>query len=88
MAGERPPLRVKFGIDPTSTDIHIGHSVVLRKLADFQRFGHVAVRTPAGRALGLAAPLQQWPAVNPRERSPLAPACRRAKGHPAGRTSV
>jgi tyrosyl-tRNA synthetase len=42
-AGERPPLRVKFGIDPTSTDIHIGHSVVLRKLAQFQRFGHTAV---------------------------------------------
>ncbi len=42
-AGQRPPLRVKFGIDPTSTDIHLGHSVVLRKLADFQRFGHTAV---------------------------------------------
>jgi tyrosyl-tRNA synthetase len=42
-AGERPPLRVKFGIDPTSTDIHVGHSVVLRKLAQFQRFGHIAV---------------------------------------------
>ncbi len=42
-AGERPPLRVKFGIDPTSTDIHVGHSVVFRKLAEFQRFGHTAV---------------------------------------------
>lgn len=42
-AGERPPLRVKFGIDPTSTDIHVGHSVVIRKLAEFQRFGHTAV---------------------------------------------
>ena len=42
-AGERPPLRVKLGIDPTSTDIHIGHSVVFRKLAEFQRFGHTAV---------------------------------------------
>jgi tyrosyl-tRNA synthetase len=42
-AGERPPLRVKFGIDPTSTDIHVGHAVVLRKLAEFQRFGHTAV---------------------------------------------
>ncbi|HSK90717.1 MAG TPA: tyrosine--tRNA ligase [Euzebyales bacterium] len=43
VAGRRPPLRVKFGIDPTSTDIHVGHSVVLRKLAAFQRFGHTAV---------------------------------------------
>ena len=42
-AGERPPLRVKLGIDPTSTDLHIGHSVVFRKLAEFQRFGHTAV---------------------------------------------
>jgi tyrosyl-tRNA synthetase len=42
-AGERPPLRVKFGIDPTSTDLHVGHSVVFRKLEEFQRFGHTAV---------------------------------------------
>lgn len=42
-AGERPPLRIKFGIDPTSPDIHLGHTVVLRKLAEFQRFGHTAV---------------------------------------------
>jgi tyrosyl-tRNA synthetase len=42
-AGERPPLRVKLGIDPTSPDIHVGHTVVLRKLAQFQRFGHTAV---------------------------------------------
>jgi tyrosyl-tRNA synthetase len=42
-AGERPPLRVKFGMDPTSPDLHIGHSVVLRKLRQFQDMGHVAV---------------------------------------------
>jgi tyrosyl-tRNA synthetase len=42
-AGQRPPLRVKLGIDPTSTDLHIGHSVVFRKLAEFQRFRHTAV---------------------------------------------
>ncbi len=41
--GQRPPLRVKFGVDPTSTDIHLGHAVVLRKLRDFQRLGHTAV---------------------------------------------
>jgi tyrosyl-tRNA synthetase len=34
------PLRVKLGIDPTSPDIHLGHTVVLRKLRDFQRLGH------------------------------------------------
>lgn len=37
------PLRVKLGMDPTSPDIHIGHSVVLRKLRQFQDLGHKAV---------------------------------------------
>ena len=41
--GERPPLRAKFGVDPTSPDIHLGHTVPLRKLRDFQRLGHTAV---------------------------------------------
>lgn len=36
-------LRVKFGIDPTAPDIHLGHSVVLRKLKQFQDLGHKAV---------------------------------------------
>src|SRR5213594_428849 len=37
------PLRVKLGIDPSTPDIHIGHTVVLRALRRFQRFGHTAV---------------------------------------------
>lgn len=37
------PLRVKLGIDPTSKDVHLGHSVVIRKLRDFQELGHRAV---------------------------------------------
>ena len=37
------PLRVKLGIDPSSPDIHLGHTVVLRKLRDFQRLGHRVV---------------------------------------------
>ncbi len=37
---EGRPLRVKFGIDPSSPDIHLGHTVPLRKLRDFQRLGH------------------------------------------------
>jgi tyrosyl-tRNA synthetase len=41
--GDRPPLRAKLGVDPTSPDIHLGHTVVLRKLRDFQRLGHTAV---------------------------------------------
>ncbi len=37
------PLRVKLGVDPSSPDIHLGHTVVLRKLRLFQDHGHVAV---------------------------------------------
>ncbi len=34
---------MKLGVDPTTPDIHLGHTVVLRKLAQFQKFGHTAV---------------------------------------------
>ena len=37
------PLRIKLGIDPTTADIHLGHTVVLEKLAEFQREGHQVV---------------------------------------------
>src|SRR5207244_1987639 len=37
------PLRVKLGVDPTSADIHLGHTIVLRKLRQFQDLGHQAV---------------------------------------------
>jgi tyrosyl-tRNA synthetase len=37
------PLRVKLGVDPTSADLHLGHTIILRKLRDFQGAGHQAV---------------------------------------------
>lgn len=37
------PLRVKYGIDPTGFDVHLGHTVPLRKLRQFQELGHKAV---------------------------------------------
>jgi tyrosyl-tRNA synthetase len=37
------PLRVKYGIDPTGIDVHLGHTVPLRKLRQFQDLGHKAV---------------------------------------------
>ncbi len=40
---EDRPLRVKLGVDPTAPDIHLGHTVVLNKLRQFQDAGHVAV---------------------------------------------
>ncbi len=37
------PLRIKFGIDPTGADVHLGHSIPIRKLRAFQDLGHTAV---------------------------------------------
>src|SRR5450432_4776203 len=37
------PLRIKLGVDPTAPDIHLGHTVVIRKLKHFQDLGHTAV---------------------------------------------
>lgn len=37
------PLRVKYGIDPTAADVHLGHTVPLRKMRQFQDLGHQAV---------------------------------------------
>src|SRR6202140_2099162 len=37
------PLRVKLGMDPTAPDLHLGHTVVLRKLKHFQDLGHRAI---------------------------------------------
>ena len=52
--GRGTPVRVKLGIDPTASDIHLGFAVVLRKLRQFQELGHSAVLiigdfTAAGR---------------------------------------
>jgi tyrosyl-tRNA synthetase len=40
---EGRPLRVKLGLDPTAADLHLGHSVVLQKLREFQDLGHTVV---------------------------------------------
>ena len=45
---EGRPLRVKLGIDPSGTDLTLGHAVVLRKLRQFQDFGHTAVLVVGG----------------------------------------
>src|SRR5881628_2111659 len=37
------PLRVKLGLDPTAPDIHLGHTVVIRKLKAFQDLGHTII---------------------------------------------
>ena len=50
------PLRVKLGFDPTSTDLHLGHAVVLRKLRQFQDLGHHAVFIVGGATAMLGDP--------------------------------
>lgn len=40
---QQQPLRVKFGIDPTGAEVHLGHSIPMRKLRAFQDAGHIAV---------------------------------------------
>ena len=45
---EGRPLRVKLGIDPSGAELTLGHAVVLRKLRQFQDFGHVAVLVVGG----------------------------------------
>jgi tyrosyl-tRNA synthetase len=42
-ANTEKPLRIKLGVDPTAPDIHLGHTVVLRKLKHFQDMGHTAI---------------------------------------------
>src|SRR5881296_3197682 len=37
------PLRIKLGLDPTAPDIHLGHTVVIRKLRQFQELGHIVI---------------------------------------------
>jgi len=40
---EKRPLRIKLGLDPTAPDLHLGHTVVLQKLKQFQDLGHIAI---------------------------------------------
>ncbi len=39
-AKKKIPLRIKAGFDPTAPDMHLGHTVLLRKLRHFQKLGH------------------------------------------------
>ena len=63
--GER--LRVKFGIDPTFTDVHLGHAVPIRLLRLFQDLGHLPILL-----LGDATARRGRPAREPGRRPPAA----------------
>lgn len=70
------PLRVKLGIDPTTADIHLGHTVVLEKLREFQAAGHMVVLIvgdftarvgdPSGRSTQRPVPSAEEIAANAR----------------------
>src|SRR6516165_11013153 len=40
---EGRPLRIKLGMDPTAPDLHLGHTITLKKLREFQRRGHTVI---------------------------------------------
>jgi tyrosyl-tRNA synthetase len=74
---ENRPLRVKYGIDPTGIDVHLGHTVPLRKLKQFQDLGHTAiiiignytalVGDPSGRDETRASLTEEQVAANARD---------------------
>ncbi|HEX2918918.1 MAG TPA: tyrosine--tRNA ligase, partial [Edaphobacter sp.] len=39
----RTPMRIKAGFDPTAPDLHLGHTVLIRKLRHFQQLGHTVI---------------------------------------------
>ncbi len=53
---ENRPLRVKLGIDPTSSDLHLGHMVCIQKLKQFQELGHLPVLIIGGYTAQLGDP--------------------------------
>ncbi len=67
--GRRRPLRIKFGIDPTAHDIHLGHAVPLRQLRAWQEAGHTAVLI-----IGDFTARVGDPSGRDKERLPLSPA--------------
>lgn len=50
------PLRIKLGMDPTRPDLHLGHTVVLRKLKEFQKYGHKIVLIIGGATAMIGDP--------------------------------
>jgi tyrosyl-tRNA synthetase len=64
------PLRVKLGIDPTSSDLHLGHMVCINKLRQFQDFGHQAVLLIGGYTAQVGDPSgrnETRPSLSPEE---------------------
>ncbi len=56
---ENKPLKIKLGVDPTRPDLHLGHSVILRKLRQFQDLGHQAILIIGGFTAMIGDPTGQ-----------------------------
>lgn len=56
---EKRPLKIKLGVDPTRPDLHLGHSVILRKLRQFQDLGHEAILIIGGFTAMIGDPTGQ-----------------------------
>ena len=56
---ENRPLKIKLGVDPTRPDLHLGHSVILRKLRQFQDLGHEAILIIGGFTAMIGDPTGQ-----------------------------
>lgn len=56
---DNKPLKVKLGVDPTRPDLHLGHSVILRKLRQFQDLGHDAILIIGGFTAMIGDPTGQ-----------------------------
>src|SRR5574344_1311419 len=52
----KTPLRIKLGMDPTRPDLHLGHTVVLRKVREFQKLGHQIVLIVGGATAMIGDP--------------------------------
>ena len=55
-ADTKTPLRIKLGMDPTRPDLHLGHTVVMRKLKEFQKLGHKIVLLVGGATAMIGDP--------------------------------
>ena len=55
-ADTNTPLRIKLGMDPTRPDLHLGHTVVMRKLKEFQKLGHKIVLIVGGATAMIGDP--------------------------------
>ncbi len=55
-ADTKTPLRIKLGMDPTRPDLHLGHTVVMRKLKEFQKLGHTIVLLVGGATAMIGDP--------------------------------